>query len=322
MNTKNLLRDTLFRVCTVSAILLSSCAAVQAGVTLTEPLYHYLFQDGSNSGTTAPNGAMATYNASGVKPDQYSNGALDLSGNIRSNNYTSRWTGSSENNIGSLNQFTITLWVNAADLNGYQTLIALGSDDDFGAGSANSVTLRLVSGKIQATIGGAPSGNTTTLFNSSDALTTGEWAFIAISYDGTSSGTYDSIVQAAATGGSAQENKANLQVYRGNTDAATSTERKGIGYGKADPNWQVSPGTLDFGTNASIYLGNLPANGTIFVGQLADVRIYNSVLSSSDIDSIRMDYINQIPEPSSVALLVTLPGLVLLLRTFKRAPRA
>ncbi|MFA6961583.1 MAG: LamG domain-containing protein [Opitutaceae bacterium] len=298
-------------------------AALSLGVTAVataqstpSPLYSYQFDDYTNSGSNS-GGTFTTINAVGTKPTEFkiTNNALDLTGNtgFRSDPYTSRWLGSTANNVGTLNQFTVTFWVKSSDLNGYQTVFAAGTDSTFTRNSLNQFSIRLVSGKVQVTVNGPTSAAAATLFNAEAALTSGEWTFIAVSYDGTSSLRSNSTAQTAASGDSS-----NLQLYRGDGSTSSSVSRTGIGMGTvADA--AASPGTITLGGAATFFVGNITSETTIFDGGLDDLRVYDSLLTPTQINDIRLSYISPIPEPAMAAMLSGLGALGLV--AFRRSRR-
>ncbi|MDP0497860.1 MAG: LamG domain-containing protein [Verrucomicrobiota bacterium JB024] len=305
----------LVRVPMVAALSLGATSIANAQLT-PDPLYHYQFtSDYSNSGTSS-GGTFTTINAIGPKPTEIkiTDHVLDLTGNTnRSDPYSSRWLSSENNNVGTLNQFTVTFWVKSTDLNGYQTVFAAGTDPSFTRYSTNQFSIRLVSGKIQATINGPTSLSATTLFNAEAALTSGEWTFIAVSYDGTSSLRSNSTAQEAATGDSS-----NLQLYRGDESSESSISRSGIGFGTVD-NAAASPGTIALGSTSTFYVGSITDETTIFNGELSDLRVYDSILTPTQVNEIRL---SNIPEPSSsTAVLSVLVALGFVVFRRKRSLR-
>lgn len=282
----------------VAALLLGATSIASAQLA-PDPLYHYQFtSDYSNSGSNS-GGTFTTINAIETKPTEIkiTDHVLDLTGNTnRSDPYSSRWLRSENNNVGTLDQFTVTFWVKSTDLNGYQTVFAAGTDPSFTRSSLNQFSIRLVSGKIQVTINGPTSQSATTLFNAESALTSGEWTFIAVSYDGTSSLRSNSTAQEAATG-----NSSNLQLYRGDESSETSISRSGIGFGTVE-DAAASPGTIALGSTSTFYVGNITDETTIFNGELSDLRVYDSILTPTEVNEIRL---SNIPEPSSSAALLS-----------------
>ena len=208
-------------------------------------------------------------------------------------------------NSGTLNQFTISFWIKTqtfATNNRAGRLLTLGAAGVTDSGSANSF------GVVQIAGSGAPAGTeakfsptfgTTDLTGSvgiGPANVLNEWTFVAVSYDGTSSNGDNSAIQNAATGSSI-----NGQFYRG-TDT-TSVVRTDMPFVTTigTPS-SSSLGARSVGTNAILFLGNRPNLTRSFDGWIDDVRIYDSVLTAEDIESLRLQG-GGVPEPSLLILI-------------------
>jgi hypothetical protein len=185
-------------------------------------------------------------------------------------------TGGSGLDLGTLNDFTVSMWVNTAqfatgtDSNASRVLIVgdSGTTDALQAGT-------FAISQAKSGFAAGPTGfnlffDATQIGNALGGLNTaGEWTFIAFSFSTSDTDTF----------------------YRG-------TESTSVGSGIEVPNTIASG--LAIGTGGAIFLGNRPAGARSFDGFIDDVRIYNTALSAAEVESVRLA---AIPEPTAIGYL-------------------
>jgi hypothetical protein len=216
---------------------------------------------------------------------------------------------------GTMNQFTVSFWYNAATFRTGSTsithrLLTFGNSAaaDVGAnpglgfhirnngagsgGAPNPRTVALNANAIDVSAAGAGSGFEGT------AVNTGVWAFVALTYDGTSSNGDNSAVQSAAT---ASASMVNGQLYWG-TSALAVTRFDAPLTSVAGDATALSLGTINFGNAAQLILANNLSQNRSFDGSIDDIRIYDGVLSASDIENVRQEGLIGVPEPSAIVL--------------------
>ena len=72
----------------------------------------------------------------------------------------------------------------------------------------------------------------------------------------------------------------------------------------------LKKGTID-GSNGSFTIGNIAINTARSPeADYSDIRIYDNVLSSNDLDTVRLENLRPIPEPSGMALWLVEAGLL------------
>jgi hypothetical protein len=229
--------------------------------------------------------------------------------------------GSAISGLGTLSKFTISLWVN---VDSYRTttgsrdhrLLNIGKstapgDIALGANAADSIVFTVrnnASGKLNPkTIdvvlnGSAAAGQTGGNPNGIVGTTTtaGTWAFVALTYDGTSTNANDSADQLAATSGASQVNG---QLYFG-TSALVATRFDApfnndfINHGDST---KPSAGPVNFGSTAKLLLANNATANRGLDGYIDDVRIYDSILTAAEVENVRLESA-PVPEPSSLLL--------------------
>ncbi|MDR1279298.1 MAG: LamG domain-containing protein, partial [Opitutaceae bacterium] len=272
------------------------------------PLYQWKFDadTGANTGNTSGGALSITNNANANV--RFAGGYLDLTANVRGNASSSGYATLGSANIGTLNQYTITMWVKASELLGYQNLLSIGPNGTFGANDTdNTLTVRLNGGKLELYTKDTTAGAINNVATA-PAFATNAWVFIAISYDGTSAKGSWSAAQVAATSGSAGERaNCNMQLYIGDSVTGSTLFRTGVNWGQNDANYDVNKGPLALGTDASIFLGNRQNSQADrgFTGLMDDIRIYDTILSASEINAVRLEQLSSaIPEPGAAALWV------------------
>lgn len=244
------------------------------------PLIRYNFDEGS--GTTAANtgslgsAANLTLDFTGSHVGWASSGnalsgasALTMDGVTKASGAYAYGDGTTLNNA-ALTAFTITLWVNltaAADADRLVSFYGgnLGFDLRLNTVTSGSASLNLtVDGLSNSSTGG------------NIVSVVGQWAFIAVSYDG------------ALT-------SSNVSFYNGSSSVAATALGNKI---------NVNGGPVGTPSNltTALRIGSTGATNTdrVPAGSFDDVRIYSGVLDASQIEDIRA---SAIPEPSTAALM-------------------
>jgi hypothetical protein len=223
-------------------------------------------------------------------------------------------------NSGTLNQFTISFWVKTQTFSNNSgragRLITLGQSGTTDILNANSFgVVQIASNAASGPTKFAPYFGTSDLTAAAGLganNTLNEWTFVAVSYDGTSSNGDNSLVQQSATGSSI-----NGQFYRGTDTAAVVRTDLPIVTTVGTPS-SASLGPLALGVSPILFLANRPALNRSLDGTMDDIRIYDSVLSAAEIDSVRAQGLAGIvPEPSSLFLVSF--GLLGLLRLNRKS---
>lgn len=221
--------------------------------------------------------------------------------------------GGSAVNLGTMNALTVTMWVKADQLpttasNQAARLIVLGASGVTDVQAANSLsivarsavggtpsksnTIQVLSQTLDPTVGGIGSSPV-------DALVTEQWTFIALTYDGTSLQGNNSMVQNTATGGLSSVNG---QYYRGSDTSAVVRTEIPMTTTAGDAT-AASQGAFNFGASGVVYLAGRPSGSRQFDGWIDDVRIYDGVLSATDVEAVRLQGLIGVPEPSSILLI-------------------
>lgn len=307
MKTTIYIPQYLVRLLAIVAILTGSTALIYAQI-LPDPIFHWELTNGVNSGTSSINPLTITNNTSGTAA--FSTNGLNLTGNIGGQDTPQAQAGyalGSLGNVGALSQFTITFWINTpVAKSGYQSILTMGPEDGGMGGSNNVLFLRYNSSvgnnnnKLEVwPVGSSDVSGITQQQTNTTLITNNAWTFVAISYDGTSTRVDNSLVQSNATGTTNNRGTANLQVYQGSDVLTNNILREGYYWGLGSTNWLTNKGSLELGTNPSIFLGSKDDFSRSLSGYLKDVRVYDEVLSASQIGDIRA-----IPEPQSLALIL------------------
>jgi len=282
------------------------------------PLYQWNFNGGNGANTgTGAGGTLAldvglttgdNGYASGSFSDTAGVGILKDSGDkaFRSSNaYDNYYPGAfyspitnaaavSNLNLSTVNQFTITMWIKRSGQRNVD-LLNIGNTTTPGQGSNPGVSIGLDgnwANGIRVGINGH-TGYTGDLWN---AGTDNDWVFLSVSYDGTD--TYN--VYEDPTMNAIYGRDQNTAIVTG-TQSTSATVATGMGLHIGD--YWTPTGNLSLSDTATMFLGNDGSNtlGTTngFDGLLDDVRIYNGLLTVSDIEAVRQE---AVPEPSCMAL--------------------
>lgn len=270
------------------ALAITSLTSLSANAAL---LLHYEMNEGSGTtladtgaGPAAPgtlvNGAWSTNTPGGA-----SSASVNTSGAAAGNlKYVSASDAAGEvDKLDALSSFTLTTWVNlAATPNGNRRLLAKQAPTTFsgfswnfsdpGNGAARSASafgMRLfVGGETGFTFDGVPAGNPAFVVDANN-----KWAFLAVSYDGTS--TFN-----------------NVNYYAGSADGSVSL---------------LATTTVNAGTTvanaAAFTIGHTDAgitSDTSIPGLIDDSRVYSGALSLSEVEGVRLQ---NVPEPAALSIL-------------------
>lgn len=270
----------------VGALVMLGLAGAQASL-----LIHYDFDEASGS-TVVNNGSLGDsvmYDASGTPADvrtadgdgvsgQAGDRAFDPSGYTLGSAAPRVQTSYTTTGVTS---FTLTLWFNKAKSTGS------GSNDypwliDYRASTTQRLDLFYIQSDSVFNLKLATSGGAGTEdFASANFDDVGDWVFFAATYD------------------ASDLNNNNLIMYKG-TPTTSASAVDTFDAGAHSFNYTAAPFTV----------GNNSANNRGFEGQMDNVRIYDEVLTSSQVEAIRAGEL--IPEPATLTLLLgALAGLLL-----------
>ncbi|MGN6555120.1 MAG: LamG-like jellyroll fold domain-containing protein [Verrucomicrobiota bacterium] len=233
------------------------------------------FEDSGTTTTDSVAGvSLNLVNSSGAATDYHGTNGSGVYGYGRSLDFSSATpsaaspvastTGNSTINFGTISNYTLTLWIKPATSvgNGLPRFFVLGADGTTGSGVANSLALLNSGTTVQNYI------NTGSYLSSSTSIPTGQWTFLAATWDGT-----------------------NVQFYIGSqTGALTPLGTKAAA---------VSP--VNVGSAFSLMLGNYLGQNRPFDGWMDDVRFYTGSASSNFINTVRVEALI-LPAPTDVQL--------------------
>lgn len=262
-------------------------------------LYQYAFDGGAgaNIGSLSGGDLSLTNSSSGGVAFSGSGGVLGGALNATSgqtynaSNPAGAATGTLSG-LGTMNAITVTMWVklSASALNNFGRLFVLGAND---VGATNSIAMSLNgAGKLNLYLN---SSDTTNMTNLGPALTADTWYFIAISYDGSSVTSTNSAVQSVATGGADARNG---QLYVGTV--ADPVARTGVKVGQG-LNYNDSRGSIAFSSVSASYVANRSDLTRGVVGEFDDIRVYDGVLTASEVEGVRV-MSSSIPEAGSTTV--------------------
>lgn len=269
--------------------------------------------NGANSGTGS-GGTLALDVGVVTGANGYASGSFSgtgVSGNAgdhafdANNAYDGYWAGNSYSPITNaaavgtidltgLTQFTITMWVKRGGGRNVD-LLNIGASATPGQTSNPGISVGL-DGSWANGVRVGVNGYTT---YSGDLWSTGtdnDWCFLAIAYDGNGGVWWDPAMN------DLYGQQRNGAVITGDTTTAAAVATN-LAMHIGD--WGTAPGLPSVGSTASVFLANDGANtlGTTngFMGLMDDIRIYNTLLPVSEIETIRQSAL--VPEPSPVFLL-------------------
>lgn len=280
---------------TVMALSLTLVLGGTISASAQTPLLWYKMDDGSgttvtDSGSgTALNGTLTgTATWSSNTPSGTGSGVSLTSDGTDANAIT---TGSVANTkIDKLTQFTLTLWVNLqaapAVADRFVSILELNTAKGFDLEIQAPSSGTLSAGNFRPTLLVDGFGGVTASANTG---ADNQWLFLAVTYDG------------SLTSG-------NVKFYTGNQAAVVA---------QLGATQTLNSGQVDSSTGL-FQVGNTSASSSDRTASslFDDVRIYGSVLTSSDLESIRME---SVPEPSVLSLtLVAMIGGACLRRRLRR----
>jgi hypothetical protein len=310
---------TILSLTAVCAVLASIPAALAV-----DPLYQWKFTNGSGANTGTSSGGTLVTNVAWTgttgTPTAPTSGSLvsgGISGTVGDDslwtyNGQDNWYGSntgnaeavSNLNLTGLTQFTITMWVKRNGGNNC-SILNIGSTTAPDGTSNPGISLGLTGNWANGVSIGV-NGNTGWSGNNAWGGYTSGWVFLAFACN-TTEWNWWAPSMAALYGGA--ENNAALLVGSGSTSVTVASNIAIGGPGN-------SPGAPAFGSTATAIFGN-NANGTVgFSGNMDDIRIYNSLLTVSQIDAVRLEAL-AVPEPTTVVFVMGGVGMLALIRRRK-----
>jgi hypothetical protein len=287
---------------------------VLPGAFAVDPLYQWDFNsaDGANTGTgtggtlTADVGGATTGNFTGTGVSG-NVGDSSLSTFSSSDSYWGSGYGNaaavSSLDLSTFNQFTITMWVKRSGGNNAD-LLNIGSTATPTSGSNPGVSIGL-NGSWDNGMRVGVNGYNTWTGDFWSAGTDNDWVFLAVAYDGTGGIWWDPAMLALYGA------DRNLAIITGDTTTSAGVAAN-IPLHIGD--WGTAAGVAAVGSTATIFLASNGSGSEGYSGDLDDVRIYNSLLSVSEIDAVRLSAIQPVPEPATMALAVVGGVALLLLR--------
>jgi len=262
------------------------CCFVSASTAQTL-LVHYDLEEGTgstatDSGTgTDSNGTLggnATWSTNTPSGDGSS---LSLSKNGTDSNFVS----ASSSEVDALSSFTITLWLNIqGNINVGDRLVSTLSSETFKGFDFNIQALTSGSSDISASgfrlgllVDGVSGGSALVSSAGTSVNADSQWAFLAVTYDGTRTSN-------------------NVAFYTGTTTATVSQ------LGLVD---SLNMGTVD-STTGNLQIGNTSATTSDRTPSALfdDVRIYSGAASSAFLEDVRVDNLASIPEPATSTMIL------------------
>ena len=284
-----------------------------SGTFAATPLYQWNFDsaNGANTGTAA-GGTLALDVGVTAGPTGYPSGSFSgtgVSGSAgdhalnASNSYDNYWGGQSYSPITNaaavssidltgVSQFTITLWVQRSGNNNVD-LLNIGSTATPGQTSSPGISIGL-DGNWANGVRVGVNGHTSYTGDLWGSGYNSNWVFLAFAYNGNNGAYWGQSAMNALYGGGDN----NAAIITGDTSSAASVAQN---LGLHDGGYWNSAGLPSVGSTATAFLANDGGTTNGFNGQLDDIRIYNSLLSVSDIEAVRQSAL--VPEPSTAALL-------------------
>jgi hypothetical protein len=275
-------------------------------------LYQWNFDGGTGANTGSGSGGTLALDVGVVSgPSGYASGSFSDTAGVNgnafrvSNAYDNYYPGASYSpitnaaamsnlDLSTVNQFTITMWVKRSGQRNVD-LLNIGTSTTPGQGSNPGISVGLDgtwANGVRVGINGH-TGYTGDLWS---AGTDRDWVFLSISYDGTD--TYN--VYEDPTMNAIYGRDQNLAITTGTT---TSSASVATGMGLHIGDYWTPTGPLSLGSAATMLLGN-DGSDTLgatngFDGLLDDIRIYDGLLTVTQIESIRAE---AVPEPACLTL--------------------
>lgn len=283
-------------------------------------LYQWNFNGGNGANTgTASGGSLVANVGTGTSTGSFTSaGVSGTAGDYAlstSNTYDSWWGSFSGDaaGVGAVDlssvsvsdQFTITMWFKRTGSNS-PTLLAIGDTSSPTSSSNPGIAITAQPGwsnngsGVNVSVNGyGTDGGSGDLWG---AGAESDWVFLAVAYDGTGGIWWNPTMN-----GLFGQHR-NLFFLTGDASTAASVAE---GHALNIGDWGTSAGGLGLGSTASIFLGNNGPNTAGFSGFMDDVRIYDGLLTVSEIEGVRQAAL--VPEPSTV-LMFGLCGLGLVIR--------
>lgn len=285
------------------------------GALAADPLYQWNFDSGTGANTGTGSGGTLAANvgpAATTPAKDWVGGSFNQAAGVSGNagdmayqgwNSSDSWWGnfySDAAGIGNVNmsgvtQFTITMWINRDGGNNADVL-NIGSTTTPDSTSNPGIHIGL-NGNWDNGINFGVNGHNGWTGDLWGSGYSSDWVFLAISYNGanTAGGTYNNDATMIGLYGTT----GNAAIITG---GLTSSAIVAQGLGIHDGSWWNPAGAAAVDSTATAFLGNNGPGSAGFSGQLDDVRIYDSLLSVSDIEAIRLSAIAPVPEPNTAAL--------------------
>ena len=282
-------------------------------------LYQWDFDNaGANTGTGS--GGTLTANVGGATTGNFSGTGVSGNagdGSLSTFSSSDSYWGSGYGNaaavgnvdLSTFNQFTITMWVKRSGGNNAD-LINIGSATAPTSGSNPGVSLGL-NGTWDNGIRIGVNGYNQWIGDLWNPGTDNEWVFLAFAYDGNGGIWYDPTMN-----GLYGQNRNGAIITGGLTTSASVAANLAVQIG----DWNTSAGVVAAGSTATVYLAGDGSGSQGYSGNLDDVRIYNNLLTVSQIDAVRQAALpTPTPEPGTMALAAMGGAAMLFLR--RRAGR-
>lgn len=246
---------------------------------------------GAGGGTLVANGSasFAAIGVSGTAGDNALSVTNSYTGGSGSGNSSSAAGGNVLTGIGTLNSFTLTMWVNlaAGSFSNFGRLFEIGTVGN-PDNTSPGIYLSMNNGNLQYGMNALTVTQTVPLLNVSAA---GTWVFVAVSYDGVSPTSFSSSPNSAAYG-----TFNNTVVLTGSTTTSVAVSNSaGINF------TGTTAGPVALGAAATAFLGNRSDGGRGLTGSLDDVRLYSGQLTVPELEGVRLE---TVPEPATPCLLL------------------
>jgi hypothetical protein len=194
--------------------------------------------------------------------------------------------------VGTLSQFTLTMWMKgdtAVASQAFARHFMAGISPTTDTASNPSIYLLMANGNLQVGVNGFNATPTLSM-----ALAPTDWNFIAVVYDGVTTNPYFSTDMQAAVG-----TANNMAILTGGiSGSVTNVGSAGLNTGVTP--FTTSPGPAPLGSSAYAFMANRSSFTRGFDGTIDDVRLYSGLLNTSTLDAIRLA---AVPEPDAASLL-------------------
>jgi hypothetical protein len=298
----------------ITGLVASALLGLLPSAMAVDPLYQWNFNSGNGANTgTGAGGTLAANvgSAATTPPKDWVGGQFNAAGvsgtagdkayeGWNSNdswwgNFYSDAAGIGNVNLSGVSQFTITMWINR-DGGNNADILNIGSSTTPDSSSNPGISLAL-NGNWDNGIRFGINGHNSWSGDLWGAGYTSDWVFLAIAFNGANvaGGTYNNDATMIGIYGTT----GNAAIITGGLSSSAIVAQ---GLGIHDGSWWNPAGAAAVGATATAFLGNNGPGSAGFSGQLDDVRIYDSLLSVSEIEAIRLGAVT-VPEPGTAALL-------------------